>query len=34
MEVVHLTQKQPATRWNLSEATLERWGSEEIARSF
>ena len=28
MDVVHLTQKQLAARWHLSEACLERWRSE------
>ena len=27
MDVVHLNQKQLAARWNISEATLERWRS-------
>ena len=31
MEVVHLNQKQMATRWGVSEATLERWRCEGIA---
>ena len=30
MEVVHLNQKQLAARWNISEASLERWRSEGI----
>lgn len=28
MEVVHLNQKQLAVRWNISEASLERWRTE------
>jgi predicted site-specific integrase-resolvase len=34
MEVVHLNQKQLATRWGVSEATLERWRSEGIGPQF
>ncbi|MFZ5593293.1 MAG: helix-turn-helix transcriptional regulator [Pseudomonadota bacterium] len=34
MEVVHLNQKQLATRWGVSEATLERWRSEGIGPKF
>ena len=34
MEVVHLNQKQLATRWHLSEACLERWRSEGIGPKF
>lgn len=34
MEVVHLNQKQLATRWDVSEATLERWRSEGIGPKF
>jgi predicted DNA-binding transcriptional regulator AlpA len=34
MEVVHLNQKQLATRWDISEATLERWRSEGIGPKF
>ena len=30
MEVVHFYQKQLAARWDVSEATLERWRSEGI----
>ena len=32
MDVVHLNQKQLATGWSISEATLERWRSEGINR--
>jgi hypothetical protein len=34
MEVVHLNQKQLAARWNISEATLERWRSVGIGPKF
>jgi predicted DNA-binding transcriptional regulator AlpA len=34
MEVVHLNQKQLATRWGVSEATLERWRSKGIGPKF
>ena len=34
METVHLKQDQVAARWNLSEATLERWRSEGIDPKF
>jgi predicted DNA-binding transcriptional regulator AlpA len=34
MEVVHLNQRQLATRWGVSEATLERWRSEGIGPKF
>ena len=34
MEVVHLNQKQLATRWHLSAACLERWRSEGIGPKF
>jgi DNA-binding transcriptional regulator YiaG len=30
MEVIHLNQKQLSTRWNVSEATLERWRCDGI----
>lgn len=30
MNVKHLNQRQLAERWNLSEATLERWRSDDI----
>lgn len=32
--VRHLTQRQLAERWDLSEATLERWRSEGIGPVF
>jgi predicted site-specific integrase-resolvase len=34
MDVVHLNQKQLAARWQLSEATLERWRSEGLGPKF
>ena len=34
MDVVHLNQKQLAARWCISEATLERWRSEGIERTW
>jgi len=34
MDVVHLNQKQLAARWNISEATLERWRSVGIGPKF
>ena len=34
MEVVHLNQKQLATRWGVSEVTLGRWRSEGIGPKF
>lgn len=34
MDVVHLNQKQLATRWAVSEATLERWRSVGIGPVF
>ena len=34
MEVVHFNQKQLATRWNVSEATLERWRCDGIGPKF
>jgi len=34
MDVVHLNQKQLATRWCISEATLERWRSEGVGPKF
>lgn len=30
MEVIHINQRQLAARWDMSEATLERWRSEGI----
>jgi predicted site-specific integrase-resolvase len=34
MDVVHFNQKQLATRWGVSEATLERWRCEGIGPKF
>lgn len=34
MEVVHFNQRQLATRWAISEATLERWRCEGIGPKF
>lgn len=34
MEVVHFNQKQLAARWNISEASLERWRSEGVGPMF
>lgn len=34
METMHLNQKQLATRWQVSEASLERWRSEGIGPKF
>lgn len=34
METVHLNQKQLAKRWQISEASLERWRSEGIGPKF
>lgn len=34
MDVVHLNQKQLATRWAVSEATLERWRTDGIGPMF
>ncbi|ONF43315.1 terminase [Marinobacter lutaoensis] len=34
MEVKHLKQRQLADRWDVSEATLERWRSEGIGPRF
>ncbi len=34
MEIIHFNQKQLATRWDMSEATLERWRSEGIGPKF
>ncbi len=34
MEVKHMNQRQLADRWNVSEATLERWRSEGIGPRF
>ncbi|MDA8390223.1 MAG: DNA-binding protein [Gammaproteobacteria bacterium] len=34
MEVIHINQKQLATRWGISETTLDRLRSEGIAPEF
>ncbi len=34
MDVVHLNQKQLAVRWNISEASLERWRSAGLGPTF
>ena len=34
MEIIHLNQRTLATRWGVSEATLERWRSEGIGPLF
>ena len=34
MEVIHFNQRQLAARWDISEATLERWRSEGIDPKF
>ena len=34
MEVIHFNQRQLAVRWDISEATLERWRSEGIGPKF
>lgn len=34
MNIKHLNQRQLADRWNLSEASLERWRSEGIGPVF
>lgn len=34
MHIVHFTQKQLAARWNISEASLERWRSQGIGPKF
>jgi hypothetical protein len=34
MDVAHLNQKQLATRWSVSEATLERWRCDGIGPKF
>ena len=30
MQVIHLSQKELAERWRMSEATLERWRSDRV----
>jgi predicted site-specific integrase-resolvase len=34
MEIIHLNQRTLATRWDVSEATLERWQTEGIGPMF
>ena len=34
MEILHLNQKQLASRWSVSEATLERWRCDGIGPLF
>jgi len=34
MEIRHLTQRELAERWRISEATLERWRSEGIGPQY
>jgi len=34
MQVIHLSQKELAERWRMSEATLERWRSDRIGPVF
>ena len=34
MEVRHLNQKQLAERWQVSEASLERWRSEKLGPDY
>ena len=34
MQVIHLSQKELAERWRMSEATLERWRSNLIGPVF
>ena len=34
MEIIHFNQRNLAKRWNVSEATLERWRSEGISPIF
>jgi hypothetical protein len=34
MEIKHINQRQLASRWDLSEATLERWRTEGIGPKF
>ena len=34
MEIIHFNQRNLAQRWNVSEATLERWRSEGIGPMF
>ena len=34
MEIIHFNQRNLAKRWNVSEATLERWRTEGIGPMF
>ncbi|BBE50934.1 hypothetical protein OYT1_ch1377 [Ferriphaselus amnicola] len=34
MDIVHLDQKQLATRWGISQASLERWRCEGIGPAY
>jgi len=34
MEIRHLTQRELAERWRISEATLERWRSEGLGPNY
>ena len=34
MQVIHLSQKELAERWRMSEATLERWRRDRIGPAF
>lgn len=34
MEIIHFNQRNLAQRWNVSEATLERWRSEGLGPRF
>ena len=34
MEIAHFNQRQLAARWDISEATLERWRSEGIGPKY
>ena len=34
MEVIHLNQRSLATRWGVSEATLERWRTEGLGPKY
>ena len=34
MDVIHLNQKQLAVRWQVTEATLERWRSDGVGPEY
>ncbi len=34
MDIYHLTQRELAERWRISEATLERWRSEWLGSNY